>query len=227
MMRWATRAVPVPAASLEPPAASGLDPYPVVVSVGPLTNRSVGCDRRFLNGHAFFGCEKKSVLLAIGGNPFASDETCVVNGLGHGQDLEVARRKIADRVEIEHLAICKEERVNGTIRGSGESDDLSGTVARERAALIPSDCSKVCHSLFGITKRVIRTCVAKVGSSRRTFGGAGVGGTACAPQRAEIVHGGISIKKGVSRPVLELSDTCDLPGRANRIGRTGGPAQRA
>ena len=226
-MRGAAASVPVPAASFPPPAATGMDPNPVLVHIRPLTDRSdLVCFGGLTNDNAFLWREKKRMLLAVRGNSFAGDETGIVNGLGHSQNVEVARRKIADRVQVDHLAIAEKERVNGTVWRSGEANDLSGTISRECSALISSERSEVCHSFIAVAKRMVGTRLANVGRARSTLGHAGVGCAACASQRTELVHGGVCVKERVSRTVLRLGDAHDLARGIDCVRRAAGAAQR-
>jgi hypothetical protein len=68
------------------------------------------------------------VLLAIGRDSFANDEARIANRLCDRKDGEVARGKIAKRVEIKHLAVGVEERVLGVVARGRGSDDHSGLV---------------------------------------------------------------------------------------------------
>ena len=68
------------------------------------------------------------MLLAIGSDPLANDEAGIANRPGHRQDLEVALGKIAQRVEIKHLAVGVKECALGVVTRGRGSDNHSGCV---------------------------------------------------------------------------------------------------
>lgn len=112
------RAVPsvTTTASLPPPAAAFLNPNPLTTNVRPLP--SIHRNRR----------EQEGVLLAVGSDSFANDEAGIADRLCDRKDGEVARGKIAKRVEIKHLAVGVEERVLGVVARCRGSDNHSGCV---------------------------------------------------------------------------------------------------
>jgi hypothetical protein len=79
-------------------------------------------------------CKQEGVLLAIGSDPLANDEAGIADRPGHRQDLEVALGKIAQRVEIKHLAVGVKERALGVVARGRGSDNHSGCVVT-----LPSD----------------------------------------------------------------------------------------
>ena len=74
------------------------------------------------------------MLLAIGRDSFANDEARIADRSGHRQNLEVALGKIAQGVEVKHLAVRVKERALGVVTRGGGSDDHSGDVVT-----LPSD----------------------------------------------------------------------------------------
>ena len=228
MMRRTARPVPIPVAPLPPPPAAHVDPNPVVVDVSPLTDRSSSLpDRSFPDGNAFPGCKEEGVLTAVAGDSITDDEAQIVDGLRNCKDLEVAGGKIADRVEINHLTIREEERMHGTVWRSRESDDLSGCVGTQRAALIPSQRSETSHPLVGIPKRVVGSRFAKIGGSGDALRGTGVGRAANTSERSEVVHCGIRVKKRMSRTVGGLGEAHDLAGGIDGVGRAESSTERS
>jgi hypothetical protein len=120
---WRTVPFVATTAGLPPPAAAYLDPNPLATIVGPLA--SIDSQR----------CKQKGVLLAVASDPLANNQARIADRLGHRQDVEVARGKIAKRVEIKHLAVRIKERVVGAVACCRGSDDHSGCVV----TLLPSD----------------------------------------------------------------------------------------
>jgi hypothetical protein len=120
---WRTVPFVATTAGLPPPAAAYLDPNPLATIVGPLA--SIDSQR----------CKQKGMLLAVASDPLANNQARIADRLGHRQDVEVARGKIAKRVEIKHLAVRIKERVVGAVACCRGSDDHSGCVV----TLLPSD----------------------------------------------------------------------------------------
>ena len=63
------------------------------------------------------------MLAASGRDSLADDNAGIVDGSRHRQDAEIARRKIAERVEIKHLALGEKERVLRVVARGGRSDN--------------------------------------------------------------------------------------------------------
>ncbi len=101
---------------LPPPTATVLHPNPLATNVRP----SPAIDQKRF--------EQKRVLLSAGGSSFSDDETRIADRRGYVQDIEVARGKIAQRVEIEHLPVRIKKRAFGVVAGRRRSDDHSGRV---------------------------------------------------------------------------------------------------
>jgi hypothetical protein len=68
------------------------------------------------------------MLAAVGCDSLADDHTRIVDCPGHRQDAEIARRKIAKRVEIKHLAVGVKEGMLGVVARRRGSDNHSGCV---------------------------------------------------------------------------------------------------
>ena len=69
------------------------------------------------------------MVVAVGRDSFADDDAGIVNRSRDFQNAEVARGKIAKRVEIEHLAIRVKKGVLGVIGHGGRTDDHAGGIA--------------------------------------------------------------------------------------------------
>lgn len=74
------------------------------------------------------------MFLAVVRDPLANDEAGIADRSGHRQNFEVALGKIAQRVEIKHLAVRVKERALRVVTRGGGSDDHSGGVVT-----LPSD----------------------------------------------------------------------------------------
>ena len=158
--------MPAPISTFPPPTTVRVNPNPVLVNVGPLTDRSF--DRRNLrstNDRAFLWREQECVFVAVGGNTVAGDETKIINRFADAQNLKVAGGEIADRIEITHLAIAVEKRVHLTIGRGRESDNLARCIAGERAALVSSERAEVRHSFFRVQEGVIRSGICDISST--------------------------------------------------------------
>jgi hypothetical protein len=94
-----------------PPAFDFLNPNPLATIVGPLSALHLE------------GSKHEGMFVAVVGDAFADDETGIANRGRGREDLEVALRKIAQRVEIEHLVFRVKERVRRVVVGGGGSDD--------------------------------------------------------------------------------------------------------
>src|SRR6202008_3339727 len=92
-----------PAVRLPPPAAAVLDPNPLATDVGPIP----AIDRRRR--------EEEGMLLAVISNAIANDEAGIADRFRHREDFEFSQRKIAERVEIVHLAAHPKEGVLGAV----------------------------------------------------------------------------------------------------------------
>jgi len=83
------------------------------------------------------------VFITVCRNSIAGNETGIVDRLANREDLEAARGKVTDCIEINHLTIGEKEGANSAIWRGRESDDLAGTVRTESSALISSQRSEV------------------------------------------------------------------------------------
>ena len=165
MSRRFARPVPIPAVILPPPAAVRCGPDPFVVGVRPLTALCRDDGWSSLGGSTN-GHQHKSVPVAGGHNSIANDEARIVDRFRNRKDLEAARRKIGDRVEISDLAIRGKECVDRTIARCREANNLSHGVAAERAVLISrcgidhpyaAERSEIVHCAIRIEKGMRRT----------------------------------------------------------------------
>lgn len=68
------------------------------------------------------------MFLAVVSDSFSRDETGVADGFCDYEKTKVALREIAERIEIEHLAVDVEKRVLSAIGGGGLADDHAGSV---------------------------------------------------------------------------------------------------
>lgn len=140
------RAMPAVAAAIffPPPANFALrNPDPLAALVGP--SAAFHCD----------GCEHESVFFAVISDAFAGYEARVADGFCDHQNPEVALRKVAKRVEVEHLPIEIEKRVLGVIGRGRLTDDHPGSVGALRAdirrhAAGASESPKVDHGVRDI-----------------------------------------------------------------------------
>ena len=74
------------------------------------------------------------MLVSVVGDSIANDDAGIVDRFGDGQDFEVTLRKIAERIEIEHLTVGVKERVLGVVTGERGSNNHPGgvrTLARD------------------------------------------------------------------------------------------------
>lgn len=134
MMRRFARPVPTPAVILPPPAAVRRGPDPFIVGVRP--SAALGRDdRRSSLGSSANGHEQERVPVAGSHNSIANDEARIVDPFRNREDLEAARRKIGDRVEISDLAIRVKERVHRAVVRYREANNFSAYIAAERAVL--------------------------------------------------------------------------------------------
>jgi hypothetical protein len=101
------------------------------------------------------------VPVAAGHNSVAHDEIRIVDCFCNRKHLEAACRKIGDRIEINHLAIREKERVDRAVVGRREANNLSATIATQRAIWISgggidhpcaTECSEIAHGAIGIEK---------------------------------------------------------------------------
>jgi hypothetical protein len=120
-----------------PPAAAFLDPNPLATHVRPCPS----VHRR--------GRKQKGVLVAVVSDSLADDETGITDRRRDRKDAEAARRKIAKRVEIKHLAVGVKERVLGVVARRRGSDNHSGCVSTTTPgyavglACRSSECSQI------------------------------------------------------------------------------------
>lgn len=141
LIRWFARAMPGPT-SVPPPSTSASDPNPVIMDVGPVAafpsfSRGLSNqDRCIPNRNAFARCQKECAFFPGRSKAIAHDEIGIVDPFGDGQNLQIAGRKIADRIKVDHLAIGKKKRVDRSIGCGGKPDDLAGSIRPERTALI-------------------------------------------------------------------------------------------
>jgi len=73
--------------------------------------------------------EQKGVTVTVGRNSLADDDAGIADRSRDFEDAEVARGKIAKRVQIEHLAIRVKEGVLGVVARGGGTDNHAGGVA--------------------------------------------------------------------------------------------------
>jgi hypothetical protein len=69
------------------------------------------------------------MIVAVGGDAFADDDAGIVNRPRDLKNAEVARGKIAKRVESQHLAIREKEAVLGVVGRGLRTDDHAGGIA--------------------------------------------------------------------------------------------------
>lgn len=69
------------------------------------------------------------MIVTVGRDALADDDAGIADRSRNLQDAEVACGKIAERVEIKHLAIGIKERVLGVVGSGGGTDDHAGGVA--------------------------------------------------------------------------------------------------
>ena len=67
--------------------------------------------------------------VAGGHNSITDDEARIIDRFRNRKDLEAARRKIGDCIEINHLAIREKERVDRAVVRRRESNDFSASIA--------------------------------------------------------------------------------------------------
>jgi hypothetical protein len=68
------------------------------------------------------------VLVAVLGDAVADDDARVADRSGNSKNFELALRKIAERVQIEHFVADVEKRVFGIVARRGRTDDHSGGI---------------------------------------------------------------------------------------------------
>ncbi len=89
------------------------------------------------------------MLVAVVSYPLTNDETGITDRRRDRKDAEAARRKIAKRVEIKHLAVGVQERVLGVVARRRGSDNHSGCVTTATPgdavglACSSSECSQI------------------------------------------------------------------------------------
>jgi hypothetical protein len=103
----AGRAMPLVTTAIRfpPPAAAFLDPDPLAADVRPIP----AIDRRRR--------QQKGMFLPVQRHALADDEARIGDCFRHRQDLEVAQGKIAECVEIVHLALDEKEGVLRVVSG--------------------------------------------------------------------------------------------------------------
>jgi hypothetical protein len=99
-----------------PPAATFLDPDPLAADVRPIPT----IDRRRR--------QQEGVFFVVQRHALADDKARIGDRFRHRQDFEIAQGKIAQRVEIVHLAAHEKERVLHVLSGGRGSDDHPGRV---------------------------------------------------------------------------------------------------
>ena len=104
------------ALGVPPPTAAFLDPDPFAALVGPVP----AVDRCRL--------QQERVFLPVISDSFADDVAGIRYRLRRGKDLEVGRGKIAERVEIVHLAVDEKEGMLGPITKRGGAYDHAGSI---------------------------------------------------------------------------------------------------
>ena len=130
-----------------PPAAAFLDPNPFTTTVGPLSPR---------DGQR---SEHERVFVSIVRNPVADDDTRIADRSRDTQDFEVALRKIAQGIEIEHLTADIKKGVFGIVaRGRGTDDHARGvrplTGNAIRGAGVAAKCSQIGNAVENLCARL-------------------------------------------------------------------------
>lgn len=174
-----------------------MDVRPISSDFPTLPGPSRYDNRRVFRDHAFARRQQEGVLFAGAGVAIANDKSRIVDRFGNGQNLDVAGRKIADAIKIDHLPVGKEESVNGAIISGGKSHNLSSRVGSERATLSAAERPKIAHRAVGITKRVVSSCYIEVSRAGDTFGAVRISRAPDAAERAEIVHRSVGVEERV------------------------------
>ena len=114
----AGRAVPFETTTifLPPPAPAFLNPNPLTTSVRPLPTL-----------HRQRG-EHECVLVTVGRDSFSNNHARIVDRLCQDENLEVALRKIAKRIQVKHLAIHEKKCMFGVVAGGRGADYHSGRI---------------------------------------------------------------------------------------------------
>ena len=194
-------AVPNPDSTVPPPAAGYVDENIIIVNVIPLAAHfdlfSANRGQRS-SSNTLAWCEKKSVLLTVTAYAVSNNKTRIIDCLGHGENFEIAVRKIAYAVQVYHLAVRKQKGVNGAVRRRGVSHYLAGSIGAESAALPAAQGSEIVHASLRKQKGVIRIRSGNVGSAAGcSFRICGDRGAACASECPEIIHSATRVQKRV------------------------------
>jgi hypothetical protein len=122
-----------------------------------------------------FGRRKQErVLIAVGRDSLAGDETRIVDRFGKAQHLEIALGKIAHGVEIKNLPAVIKERVLGIIARGRTADDhsrvihTSGSVAA-RATRVAAKRSEIGHGERKVRVRATETDEQKKDNRKTDF----------------------------------------------------------
>jgi len=68
------------------------------------------------------------MLVSVARDSFANNYARIIDGLCHGENLEIALRNIAKCIQVKHLPIYEEECVLGVVAGGRRTDDHSGGI---------------------------------------------------------------------------------------------------
>jgi len=101
---------------LPPPAPTVFNPNPLTTSVRPLT--TLHRQRR----------EHECVLVTVARDSLSNNHARIVDRLSHGENLEVALRKIAKGIQVKHLAIHEKKCMFGVVAGGRGADYHSGCI---------------------------------------------------------------------------------------------------
>jgi len=68
------------------------------------------------------------VLITVIRDSFSNNHARIVDRLRHGENFEVALRKIAKRIQVKHLAIHEKKCMFGVVAGGRRADYHSGRI---------------------------------------------------------------------------------------------------
>ena len=203
----ATRLPPPPAPDLNP------DPAPIARSrcaiqtpnIGPIP--TVNGERR----------EHKGMLLPVARVALTYDHHGVVDPFRHGQYLEITLGQIARGVQVQHLAIDMQKSMHRSVGYAGKSDNMTGRVHAQSAALRAAECTDIAYALVRLRKGVIHIGLRQVARASQACEIVYDSRAAGTSQSAEVLHFSIAEKKSVTRTIRGLSEADHMAGGVHAV----------
>lgn len=149
----------------------------------------------------------------------AHDDPRIVDRLGDRKNGEPARAHVAHLIEIKHLAVDRDKRVDRAIPHRREPDDHPWRVDPERAALISSQRSEIDPRFIRAQEGMVSVRLGNIGRAHDVGGVRAVGRAARAAERAEVLYFALLILERVERPIRRQGRADDDPGRIDAISR--------